>query len=67
MILVHQVPQLLNNFAYQDKLNVRATLFPDNVPTALSWEQHVFLQYLQESIESHRDEENGDDGDTAED
>jgi hypothetical protein len=58
--LIHQFPQLLGHFSYQEQLNLRAEWFPNHIPTALSWEQHVFMQYLQESIESHRGEENED-------
>ena len=48
MMLIHQVPQLLRNFRYQEKLDLRSDLFPDHIITALTWEQHVFMQYLQE-------------------
>jgi hypothetical protein len=58
--LIHQFPQILGHFSYQEQLNLRAEWFPNHIPTALSWEQHVFMQYLQESIESHRGEENED-------
>ena len=65
MMLIHQVPQLLRDFSYQEKLDLRADLFPGNVATAFSWEQHVFMQYLQESIESDRGEESSEDEGTV--
>lgn len=61
MMVIHQAPQLLRTFTHQQKLNLRAELFPGNVPTAFSWGQHVFMQHLQQSIESHRGEEFGED------
>jgi hypothetical protein len=60
MTLIHQIPQLLGYLSYQDQLDLRAEWCPDNIPTALSGQGPVFVQYLQESIESHR-EVNGED------
>jgi hypothetical protein len=58
--LIHQFPQLLGHFSYQEQLSLRAEWFPNHMPSALSGQEHVFMQYLQESIESHRGEENED-------
>ena len=58
--LIHQFPQLLGHFSYQEQINLRAEWFPDHMPSALSGQEHVFKQYLQESIESHGGEENED-------
>lgn len=65
MMFIHQAPRILGGISYQGKLNLRTRLYPDDLPTALTWEEHVFWQYLQESIESHRDEEDGQSGQTG--
>ena len=65
MMLIHQVPQLLRDFSYQEKLDLRDNLFPGNVATAFSWGQHVFMRYLRESIESDRGEESSEDEGTV--